>query len=137
MEPVLTVEQFVKMWSKCGAGLYDGPNVFVHFTCWEDVVLMPGQTTQSLASTEELWPNWYDHLDQVIYHCTSSDQWEVFAKLDNGYYMFLEAWCDYTGFGCRGGVKAYVDKDPRFLYNMACTDAQRVTISSYLDLSSI
>lgn len=44
------------------------------------------------------------------------DAWELLCKLDNGNFAFYSAWCDYTGFDCRGGMKLIVSKDLRRLF---------------------
>jgi hypothetical protein len=58
--------------------------------------------------------------------------WLLLCQLDNGYYAYLEAWCDYTGFDCQGGMKLYCSKELHILVEMAMDDTARE--SYYIDL---
>jgi hypothetical protein len=51
--------------------------------------------------------------------------WLLLCQLDNGYYAYLEAWCDYTGFDCQGGMKLYCSKELHILLEMAMDDTAR------------
>jgi len=56
--------------------------------------------------------------------------WILLCKLSNGKYAYYTAWCDYTGFDCRGGMKLYISSKIQTLVKMAMDDKNR---SKYLD----
>ena len=51
--------------------------------------------------------------------------WILLCKLSNGKYAYYTAWCDYTGFDCRGGMKLYISSKLKTLVKMAMDDKQR------------
>lgn len=51
--------------------------------------------------------------------------WELLCKLDNDNYVFYSANCDYTGFGCQGGMRAYVSKDKNAIFYMGMNKEER------------
>jgi hypothetical protein len=53
------------------------------------------------------------------------DAWELLCKLDNDCYVFYSASCDYTGFDCQGGMKAYISKDKNTLFYMGMSEEER------------
>lgn len=53
------------------------------------------------------------------------EPWHCLCKLDNGYYAFYSAWCDYTGFDCQGGMKLIISKNSDKLFNEGLTQSQR------------
>ena len=60
------------------------------------------------------------------------ESWLLLCQLDNGYYAYLEAWCDYTGFDCQGGMKLYCSKELHIHVEMAMDDTSRE--SYYIDI---
>ena len=50
------------------------------------------------------------------------EHWVLLCRLDNGNYALYDAWCDYTGFDCRGGMSLYVNSDYSVLINYAMGD---------------
>lgn len=54
------------------------------------------------------------------------DAWECLCKLDNGYYAFYSAWCDYTGFDCQGSMKLIIGKNLSNLFHKGLTEAQQM-----------
>ena len=56
--------------------------------------------------------------------------WILLCKLSNGKYAYYTAWCDYTGFDCRGGMKLYISTKIQTLVKMAMDDKNR---TKYLD----
>ena len=60
--------------------------------------------------------------------------WLLLCQLDNGYYAYLEAWCDYTGFECQGGMKLYCSKELHILLEMAMDNTARQYYYSDLQL---
>jgi hypothetical protein len=53
------------------------------------------------------------------------DSWELMCKLDNDCYVFYSASCDYTGFDCQGGMKAYISKDKNAIFYMGMNEEER------------
>lgn len=39
------------------------------------------------------------------------DHWEGVFRLKDGRFVFVTAWCDYTGWGCRDGGQSWVAAD--------------------------
>ena len=58
--------------------------------------------------------------------------WILLCKLTNGKYAFYTAWCDYTGFDCRGGMKLYISSKINVLIKMAMDDRQRSTYRDFI-----
>lgn len=59
--------------------------------------------------------------------------WIFFAKHSNGFYVFFEASCDYSGFDCQGGGSIVYSKDPRRMYWQGLTDCVRGRVKDFLD----
>ncbi len=53
------------------------------------------------------------------------EAWACLCKLDNGYYAFYLARCDYTGFDCQGEMILYVARDRELLFYQGLTEGQR------------
>jgi hypothetical protein len=53
------------------------------------------------------------------------EAWTCLCRLDNGYYAFYVARCDYTGFDCQGEMILYVARDRELLFYQGLTEAQR------------
>ena len=47
------------------------------------------------------------------------EPWYAFARLTSGLYVYYTAWCDYTGFDCRGGMKLYCSRNRATLIQFA------------------
>ncbi len=58
--------------------------------------------------------------------------WILLCKLTNGKYAFYTAWCDNTGFDCRGGIKLYISSKINVLIKMAMDDRQRSTYRDFI-----
>jgi len=37
------------------------------------------------------------------------DSWVAILRLTDGYFAYMTAWCDFTGFDCMSGIKVFVD----------------------------
>jgi hypothetical protein len=48
--------------------------------------------------------------------------WYLLCRLKNNNYALYIAWCDYTGFDCRGGMKLYIAKDLENIINYAMSN---------------
>jgi hypothetical protein len=53
------------------------------------------------------------------------ESWLCLCRLDNGCYAFYSASCDYTGFGCQGGMTLIVSKDIKKLFYEGLHDKYR------------
>lgn len=51
------------------------------------------------------------------------EAWRLLCRLTNSMYVYWTAWCDYTGFSCQGGFKAWAHADPATLVQYAMSDA--------------
>ena len=59
------------------------------------------------------------------------DNWIIFVKLKNGYYGFLSAGCDYTGWDCQASGFSYVSKSKKKIirYGMGEDDRKRLGLT--------
>jgi len=78
-----------------------------------------------------------DDVEEIVYHWDTSsrdesdwDGWsgKLLARLKDSRYIFLDGWCDYTGWGCQDNVKRFVARDLRSLLNWAITPDERKEI---------
>lgn len=53
-----------------------------------------------------------------------AENWYCLGRLESGAYFFLDAWCDYTGFDCKGGMKLYVSNSRPVLIQFAMSEQQ-------------
>ncbi len=70
--------------------------------------------------------------DKVFYFREGNNDdisWIFLIQHNNGYYVFFQAMCDYTGFDCQGCGEILYDKDPKDMWEMALTDALRMLIT--------
>lgn len=44
------------------------------------------------------------------------ESWDCLCKLDNGYYAYYTASCDYTGFDCQGEMLMFISKNKERLF---------------------
>lgn len=51
-----------------------------------------------------------------------AESWRCLCILDNDLYMYYRAWCDCTGFDCRGTMEFYISDDLFVLINFAMTE---------------
>ena len=47
--------------------------------------------------------------------------WLCIVRLRDRRFVFLDAWCDYTGWDCQGGASAWVHGDLDALVQFGCT----------------
>ena len=52
------------------------------------------------------------------------EEWILLCLLDNGNYAYYNAWCDRSGFDCRGWMNLYVNNDYSVLINYAMGDSE-------------
>ena len=69
----------------------------------------------------------FKKLDKVIYQIgeNDGDSWICIGKRADGYYLFFEASCDYTGFDCEGGGQINYSKDWEYFWNKCLTNDGR------------
>jgi hypothetical protein len=60
------------------------------------------------------------------------DNWLLLFECTDGTFVYFDAWCDYTGFGCQGDLKYESSKDFDHLWNH-CLD-QQARLIVYLDV---
>jgi len=53
------------------------------------------------------------------------DSWVIIVKLKDNRYAVLEAWCDYTGWGCQAGGNSIVCNNLNLLWKFGITDRGR------------
>jgi hypothetical protein len=51
--------------------------------------------------------------------------WNLLCYLDNGVYVYMSAWCDYTGFDCQGEIILWSSKKIQTLIDMALSNEDR------------
>lgn len=69
--------------------------------------------TQTATDAEALAGDFPNNIAQWIWSRpgeNDGDSWLLLCRLNTGAYAFFSAWCDYTGFDCRGGMKLTVSK---------------------------
>ena len=98
-----------------------------------------GQTDDLSWFTNEYFKQFYDHVLEVYCYddcsdcstdgtirCRYSDEWSFLVKLDNGFYLSLQAnTCAYSGFSGYGDCKMFASRDIDQLITFVLTDALR------------
>jgi hypothetical protein len=56
------------------------------------------------------------------------DAWIFLVKHQNGYYIYFNAWCDYTGFDCQGGKVTEYSKSWEDMWRLGLPDDVRSMI---------
>lgn len=113
-------------------------------TCGEqydwDEALAAGPTCSpngGLIASERLdWQSWNQVVEVVAASAGEheGDSWLAVVRLDSPErpWAFLSAWCDYTGWGCRGGgfVRRAESREELIRMCLAEDDRQRLDLSS-------
>lgn len=60
------------------------------------------------------------------------ESWIFVVHHKNGYFIYFEAKCDYTGFDCRGDGRIIYSKNSQSLYNLGLTKYVRSVLTSPL-----
>lgn len=125
------LNSFIYEWQHCDTSYYSKPdegNVFDEFTI-ESIKYLPLQTEQDIQLVKDTWNvEFYKDIDHLIYYQTGQRDgapWEALGMFKNGFYFFLYAWCDFTGFGCQDGKSIYVSRDLQQIQNHAIDYNQR------------
>lgn len=51
--------------------------------------------------------------------------WCALGRLKTGVYFYFTAWCDYTGFDCRGGMNLWLSKTRESVISHGMNDSER------------
>ena len=54
--------------------------------------------------------------------------WLAVVRLEDGRYVFLTAWCDYTGWDCQSGGQSWVSNDLEQLIQFGISDVDRMAL---------
>lgn len=57
--------------------------------------------------------------------CNDGDNWVGLFIMNDGKYLYLTAWCDYTGWGCRESGDSRVYDSLAEAVNFGCTEEDR------------
>ncbi len=60
------------------------------------------------------------------------EPWNLLCYLDNGVYVYMSAWCDYTGFDCQGEIILWSSKKMQTLIDMALSNEDRQKLTKFL-----
>lgn len=90
-------------------------------------------TYESVISEEETEFSEKDMLDhskfeKVYYYQegeNDGESWTFLVRHTNGYYIFFDASCDYTGFDCQGGGSITYSLDGQKMWELGLTDEFR------------
>ena len=61
------------------------------------------------------------------------DSWNLLCYLKNGVYVYMSAWCDYTGFDCQGEIILWSSKKIQTLIDMALSNEDRRKLMKTLE----
>lgn len=87
---------------------------------------------------EEPYPNDINELldctkYSVVYHfrpgANDEESWEFVVRHQNGYYIWFDASCDYTGFDCQGCGTIVYSNDPNSFWNLGLDNYMREILS--------
>jgi hypothetical protein len=59
-------------------------------------------------------------------------KWNLLCYLDNGVYLYMSAWADYTGIDCQGDVILWSSKKIQILIDMALSNQDRHNLSKFI-----
>ena len=62
------------------------------------------------------------------------EHWYLACKLKNGIYAFFHAYCDYTGFDCRGGIELTLADNIENLIEYGMGNVERCTFYEFQTL---
>lgn len=62
--------------------------------------------------------------------------WILVGQLENNSFFYFHAWCDYTGFDCKGGITLHICDDYDLLINNALSDKEiKILFGNYDETS--
>lgn len=73
----------------------------------------------------------YNQFEKVYYFRpgeNDSINWTFLVKHKNGYFIFFDAGCDYTGFDCQGGGSITYSLDGEKMWSLGLTDDMKSNI---------
>lgn len=53
------------------------------------------------------------------------ESWRIYGQLNDGRFFYLEAWCDYTGWGCQDGGSSTVASSREDIISIGMPDIAR------------
>lgn len=111
-ESSLDLTKFEQEYSHCSTG-YMSPNSDVSREFGNGSLrALPGQ--KKLDLDKKVWGEFYKSIDKIYFYKTGSNDggsWVFFGRFLTGHYVYIKAWCDYTGFDCQGGVLIHAIND--------------------------
>ncbi|MCP4900175.1 MAG: hypothetical protein GY906_24655 [bacterium] len=91
--------------------------------------------TANPKSTVSLEPFCMHDVEEVYQYAIGENDgaaWLVVGKLSDGRYFFVSASCDYTGWGCRSGGTAYVERDLPTLMILGIDDGEHQRLRAWV-----
>lgn len=73
----------------------------------------------------------YEQFDVVYYARigeNDGEHWTFAVRHTNGYYVYFDAGCDYTGFDCQGGGSIVYSRDSKAMWSLGLTPEARLTL---------
>ena len=70
----------------------------------------------------------YKQFEKVYYArpgANDEENWTFLVKHQNGYYVYFDAGCDYTGFDCQGGGTITYSRDSKKMWTLGLTKEMR------------
>lgn len=123
------IQKFKNEWQHSDTGIHDNDDDIMEIISASDIELMPFQTSDDgIDEVKQFWKDaesFYDNLQHIFYFQTGqrdNDPWYVLGQFSNNVYFYINAWCDYTGFDCRAGIRVHCSKDLDFLKTMGIVD---------------
>jgi hypothetical protein len=98
---------------------------FEFIDIYDPTIFIRGIPTESTVCDADDFPNNIAEYYWIREGENDGDAWELLCKLDNNCYVFYSANCDYTGFDCQGGMRAYISKDKNTLFYMGMSEEER------------
>ncbi len=90
---------------------------------------LPQGARTRVGENEELLD--YDKFEKTYFYQVGEndeERWIFFVRHQNGYYIFFEAGCDYTGFDCQGGGSITYSKNFYSIWKMGLDEFTRKEI---------
>jgi hypothetical protein len=102
---------------------------FSHCSMLGEIKSVPPFTKLQVPPRPTEKEHMYQMVDRILWFypgCNDADPWNLlFQTTVPGLYGYYTAWCDYTGFDCRGGMDLYVAHNPLDLVRFAMDQVAR------------
>lgn len=90
---------------------------------------VPGEPEPDAATRDQLLD--YEQFD-VAYFArvgeNDGEHWTFLVRHTNGYYVYFDASCDYTGFDCQGGGSIVYSRDSQQMWALGLTQEMRLEL---------